>query len=226
VLLPIENVLTRDEIVHCRELLARAPWQDGRASAGGLAVHVKANLQLEDSCDVAARIRKLVLARLAGNGTFISAALPKKIFPPKFNCYRNGGHYGLHVDSAIMTLPDTTSLRTDLSATLFLSNPDEYEGGQLTVESQYGVQDIKLAAGDMVLYPSTSLHQVMAVTAGARISCFFWIESLVRDNQQREILFDLDQSIQTLTGERGAGDDEVRRLSGIYHNLLRQWSDT
>jgi len=167
----------------------------------------------------------MILSRLSECPEFISAALPKRIYPSKFNCYRNGGHYGLHVDSSIMTLPDGESLRTDISATLFLCDPDDYDGGELVVESQYGIQEVKLSAGDMILYPSTSLHEVRPVTRGERVCAFFWVQSMVRESQHRELLFDLDQSIQQLTKERGTDCPEVRRLTGIYHNLIRSWAD-
>ncbi len=225
-LLPINAVITAAEVARCRELLARGPWHDGKASAGGQAMRVKDNLQLDDRSEVAQNLRQLILSRLSNHPEFISAALPKKIFPPKFNCYQHGGHYGLHVDGAIMTLPDGQAMRTDLSVTLFLCDPDEYEGGELVIDSHLGVQEVKLAAGDLILYPSTSLHEVRPVTAGARICSFFWLESMVRQSSRRETLFDLDQSIQQLTRERGGDDSEVRRLSWVYHNLLREWAES
>ena len=225
-LIPVEKVLNEELVEQCRHLLAAEPWQNGQLSAGGLAVHVKANQQLADDSDTAIKIRNTVLQALSNQPLFVSAALPKKIFPPKFNRYQNGGHYGLHVDNAIMSLPSGEPLRTDLSATLFLSNPDEYEGGELLIETQYGAQSVKLAAGDLILYPSTSLHEVKPVTSGERTCVFFWVESLVRDSQQRELLFDLDQSIQALTLSNGADNTEVHRLSGIYHNLVRRWADS
>lgn len=225
-LLPIENVLSADEVLHFRQALAAAPWVDGKASAGSQAVLVKDNLQLDDRSETAQTLRNIILARLASHPEFIAAALPKKIFPPKFNCYQHGGHYGLHVDGAIMTLPDGQAMRTDLSVTLFLCDPDEYEGGELVIDSHLGVQEVKLAAGDLILYPSTSLHEVRPVTAGARICSFFWLESMVRQTSRRETLFDLDQSIQQLTRERGGDDSEVRRLSWVYHNLLREWAES
>jgi PKHD-type hydroxylase len=225
-LIPIENVLSDQNVIDIRTKLADGEWQDGRASAGGIAARVKANLQLNDNTELASELRQVVLAALQSHPLITSAALPKKIYPPKFNCYRNGGCYGLHVDGSIMNLPNGETLRTDISATLFLSDPEEYEGGELAIETQYGAQEVKLRAGDMVLYPSTSLHEVLPVTKGARTCAFFWFESLVRDNAKREILFDLDQSIQILTPKLSVDDLEVRRLSGIYHNLLRQWADT
>ena len=219
-LIPIPGVLDAQTVTQFRTQLDAAEWQDGKLTAGGQAVQVKANLQLKDG-EVSTRLGNSIIRALTDHAGFMSAALPKAIFPPRFNCYQNGGHYGLHVDNAIMHLPDGAVMRTDLSATLFLSNPDDYEGGELTIDTQYGVQQVKLNAGDMILYPSTSLHEVKPVTEGARVCSFFWIESLVRDSFQRELLFDLDQSIQQLTVDRGADDGEVRRLSAVYHNLVR-----
>ncbi|KJS07351.1 MAG: hydroxylase [Gammaproteobacteria bacterium BRH_c0] len=224
-LIPIDQVLDKASAIAWRRQLETAPWQDGKLTAGTQAVQVKANQQLAADNGLAITLGNTLLRTLGANPLFLSAALPKKIFPPKFNRYQHGGHYGLHVDNAIMHLPDKQMLRTDLSATLFLSEPDDYEGGELVIESQYGAQEVKLEAGDLLLYPSTSLHEVKPVTAGARICAFFWVESLVRDSQQREMLFDLDQSIQALTLERGSSDHEVRRLSGVYHNLVRSWAE-
>jgi PKHD-type hydroxylase len=223
-LVPVQGLHHTAPSLRFRNLAGQGEWQDGTVTAGGVAAGVKANQQLRDGSATAQQLGDKLLGILGAHPLFISAALPGKIFPPKFNCYRNGGYYGLHVDSAIMQLPDNTMLRTDLSATVFLSAPDEYEGGELCIETRYGAQQVKLDAGDMVLYPSSSLHEVRPVTAGARICAFFWVESLVRDSGHRELLFDLDQSIQQLTVERGSADGEVRRLSGIYHNLLRGWA--
>lgn len=225
-LIPIDNVLDKATAADFRHQLDRADWQDGRITAGAQAAHVKANQQIADGSDVAVKLGNQIVRILGNHPLFLSAALPKKIFPPKFNRYQNGGHYGLHVDNAVMHLPDNQVIRTDISATLFLSEPDSYEGGELCIETQYGAQEVELAAGDLILYPSTSLHEVRPVTSGARICAFFWIESLVRDSHQREMLFDLDQSIQVLTVERGAADPEVRRLSGVYHDLVRSWADS
>lgn len=223
-LLPIPNVLDKSTIAQFRCALDKAAWQDGKLTAGGQAVHVKANQQIQDQSELAIELGNYILKILGGHPQFLSAALPKKIFPPKFNRYSNAEHYGLHVDNAIMHLPDNQIMRTDLSATLFLSDPEEYEGGELAIETNYGAQEVKLSAGDLILYPSTSLHQVQEVVKGARVCSFFWIESMVRDNQQREMLYDLDQSIQTLTVERGADDSEVCSLTGVYHNLVRTWA--
>lgn len=223
-LLTIDQLLPRSETIEFARRLTKADWQDGKKTAGSQAMTVKSNLQLDDQSALAIQLRQLLLQKLAAHPLFISAALPNAIFPPKFNCYQNGGHYGQHVDNALMTLPDGRFIRTDISATLFLTEPQSYEGGELMIESQYGAQSVKLNAGDLVLYPSTSLHEVKPVTSGQRICAFFWVQSLVRDSIQREQLFELDQSIQSLTQEIGVSHPEVRRLTGIYHNLLRSWT--
>lgn len=229
-LLPVEGVFSREEVVQLRELLVKASeqglWQDGRATAGSQALLVKQNLQLDDDADLTRQLSDTVIRRLAGHPLFMSAALPLKIFPPKFNCYQNGGHYGLHVDSAVMTLPDRSTMRTDVSATLFLSDADEYEGGELLIETRFGAQPVKLNAGDMIIYPSDSLHEVTPVTQGQRIASFFWLQSLVRSPGQRALLFELDQSVQALSTRLGSSDTEVRRLSHNYHNLMREWAET
>lgn len=221
----IERVLSKEEVAQFRARLERADWQDGRSSAGSLAKGAKHNQQLQDGAEPAQPLGQLILRQLGQHPLFISAALPSKIYPPKFNRYADGGCYGTHVDSALMQLPGTqTMLRSDLSATLFLSEPGEYEGGELEIEGAFGAQAVKLEAGDLVLYPSGSLHRVAPVTAGARIASFFWIESLVADETQRSLLFDLDQAIQRLTPTLPAGQAELLRLSGVYHNLLRLWA--
>lgn len=223
----IESVLSPAEAADfCRELAA-ATWLDGGATAGDLAARIKSNEQIDDRDPVARRLSDTIVQRLARHALFTSAALPRRIFPPKFNRYRDGGHYGTHVDNAIMHHPDDgTLIRTDLSATLFLSDPNDYDGGELVIEADYGAQAIRLAAGDLVLYPSTSLHQVAAVTRGARIAGFFWITSLVPDATHRAMLFDLDQSIQALSAHEAASvAAEVARLTALYHNLVRQWSE-
>ncbi len=224
-LLPIENLLSKAEVQHLRQQLDNNQWIDGKSTAGGIAVTVKNNQQIDDKQPQALALQQFILQKISQHPLFIAAALPEKIYPPKFNRYSSGEHYGLHVDSAIMYLNNGESLRTDVSATLFLSDPDSYEGGELAIETQYGAQEIKLNAGDLLLYPATSLHEVRPVTAGARICSFFWIQSLVRNTQQREQLFDLDQTIQVLTLERGAADEQVRSLSALYHNLLRGWAN-
>ncbi len=223
----IEQVLTQDEVVQFRQHLGNSSeWEDGLSTAGTLSGSVKRNLQINESSEIAISLGNHILTKLGNNAQFISAALPNKIYPPKFNSYQDGGYYGEHVDSAIMQVPGTNiMIRSDLSATLFLSEPEEYEGGELVIEDQYGAQHVKLNAGDMVLYPSSSLHNVTPVTKGARISSFFWMQSLVKEEQARTMLYDLDQSIQSLSVEKPKEDSDLLRLTGVYHNLLRRWSD-
>jgi PKHD-type hydroxylase len=225
-LIPIENVLSKDEVLHFRQQLAAADWQDGAKTAGTLARSAKTNLQLEDGSALAVALGNHILRKLGSHPAFISAALPHRIFPPKFNCYRNGGAYGLHVDSALMAIGGTgLTVRSDLSATLFLSEPDEYDGGELQIDGAFGVQTVKLGAGDMVLYPSSSLHQVTPVTRGERIASFFWIQSVVQQQEDRTLLYDLDQAIQRLTSA-AVTNPELITLTQIYHNLLRRWAVT
>jgi len=224
-LITIPNVLSKDEVAQFREHLARADWQDGTQTAGAIARQVKNNAQLNETTEPAISLGNHILRVLAQHPMFVSAALPDRIYPPKFNRYSKGETYGAHVDGSMMQIGGTNiTLRTDLSATLFLAEPDEYQGGELCIHTQFGVQKVKLAAGDLVLYPATSLHQVEEVTSGARLASFFWIQSLVRDNAQRELLFNLDQSIQKLTSELGASHSEVVNLSGVYHNMMRTWA--
>lgn len=223
----IPQVLNAEQVAYCRARMAEADWVDGRVTAGAQSATVKYNSQLPENSPIAQALGDLILDALVQRPTFISAALPLKIFPPLFNRYENGGHFGVHVDNAIRHVAGTlVRVRTDLSVTLFLTEPEEYEGGELVIEDTYGTQAIKLAAGALVLYPSSSLHRVEPVTHGARISSFFWLQSMVRDNADRALLYDLDQSIQTLANEKGLGDAHVLRLSGIYHNLIRRWADT
>lgn len=227
-LISIDQVLSQDEVRAFRAELDAADWQDGTATAGTLAISVKRNQQLQDGSELATRLGQHILRRLAATPLFISAALPRTIYPPKFNRYAGGGQYGAHVDSALMFLPGSggQQMRTDLSATLFLAEPEEYDGGELEVEGPFGVQTVKLAAGDMVLYPSTSLHRVTPVTRGARVASFFWIESLVADEGERTLLFDLDQSVQELTPLLASDDMRLVQLTGVYHNLLRRFART
>lgn len=226
-LIPIEGVLSKDEVKQFREHLDQAEWQDGLKTAGTLARSVKRNLQLEDGSALAVELGNRILRKLGNNPLFISAALPSRIYPPKFNRYSGGGTYGAHVDSAVMQVPGTSiSVRSDLSATLFLAEPEEYEGGELQIEGPFGIQAVKLEAGDMVLYPSSSLHQVTPVTEGARIASFFWIQSMVQNDSARTVLFDLDQAIQGMTSAVAADDPRLLKLTGVYHNLLRLWAVT
>lgn len=226
-LITLNGMLDADELQQFIAQLQVAHWQDGAATAGAMARQVKHNQQLDDDHEVAIRLSQYILHKLERTQQFIAAALPRRIYPPKFNRYAQGGNYGAHVDSALMLLPKSTQrLRSDLSATLFLNEPDEYDGGELEIEGEFGVQTVKLAAGDMVLYPSSSLHRVTPVTRGARVASFFWIESLVPDEGARALLYDLDQSIQQLMPRMSADDPQLLKLTGIYHNLLRRWAST
>lgn len=225
-LIAIDDVLTKDEVRQMRAALDAANWEDGAATGGAQARRVKHNLQLPDGAEPALSLGQHILRTLSGHPTFISAALPRRIYPPKFNRYEGGGTYGTHVDSAVLQVPGAQAMRSDLSATLFLAEPDDYEGGELEIEGEFGVQAIKLDAGSMVLYPSSSLHRVTPVTAGARIASFFWIESLVVDDAARSMLFDLDQTIQRITPALPDNHHELVKLTGIYHNLLRRWAIT
>lgn len=224
-LLKIPEVLTRDQVRACREMMESAEWVDGRVTAGYQSARAKNNLQLPENADVTKRLQGIVLAALGENLAFVSAALPLKIFPPLFNCYRGGQAFGTHVDNAIRPVRGTPhKIRTDVSCTLFLSDPEEYDGGELVIEDTYGTHAVKLPAGHMVLYPSTSLHRVTPVTRGARFASFFWTQSMVRDDGQRTLLYDLDMAIQRV---RQNGDEQTEvQLTGIYHNLLRRWADT
>ncbi|ALG66529.1 Fe2+-dependent dioxygenase [Beggiatoa leptomitoformis] len=224
-LLSIPTVLTAEQVQYCRERLAITGWIDGRVTAGYQGYHVKNNHQLPENSPIAQELGELVLAAIERNPLFISAALPLRVYPPMFNCYTEGMYFGNHIDNAVRLLPhNALKIRTDVSATLFLANPDEYEGGELLIEDTYGVNAVKLAAGDMVVYPSTSLHRVATVTRGARIASFFWIQSMIRDDAQRAMLFDMDTAIQRLNQ---TNSDETARvqLTGCYHNLLRMWAD-
>lgn len=225
-LITIPDLFDRDEVRHIRQTLDAADWEDGLRTAGAQSAAVKQNRQLPATGETAQSLGKLILERLSQTPTFVSAALPLRILPPMFNRYESGETFGVHVDNAIRVNPfNGEQLRTDLSMTIFFSDPDEYDGGVLVIEDHYGTQEVKLPAGHMVLYPSTSLHQVTPVTRGARVSSFFWLQSMVKSNDQRTILFDLDQTIQTLAARHGADDPEVVRLTGIYHNLIRVWTE-
>ncbi len=220
----IPALLDADEVRQCRQALEEASWQDGRVTAGSLAVQVKANQQLPLDSPVARAIGDRILDRLGRNPLFMSAALPLKVLPPRFNRYEGGGTYGNHIDNAFVTIPGTAiKVRSDVSTTVFFSDPDTYDGGELVVEDTFGQQVVKLPAGDAILYPGTSLHRVEPVTRGVRYASFFWTHSLVASDEQRRLLFDLDQQIQQLTA-RHPGDPSLSALSGTYHNLLRMWS--
>jgi PKHD-type hydroxylase len=226
-LLHIPDILNADELQRARALLADAPWTDGKQSAGVQAAQVKNNEQLPHDCEAARQIRAMVLRGLDRCPQFFSAALPKKVFTPRINRY--GGdtnYYGEHIDNAIRALPDSGQrVRTDISCTVFLAEPEEYEGGELCISDTYGEQAVKLPAGHMVLYPGTSLHQVRPVTRGQRLACFFWIESMVRSDEQRRLLHELDMNLLSLRRQHGE-NAETTALTGSYHNLLRMWADT
>lgn len=225
-LLKIPQVLTKDQVASCKELLLAADWADGSITAGYQSALAKHNLQLPENSPAARQLGDLVLQALAQNKLFMSAALPLKIFPPLFNCYQGGQSFGVHVDNAIRQVPGTpVKVRTDLSMTLFFSEPEEYEGGELVIEDTYGAHSVKLAAGDMVLYPSTSLHKVTPVTKGRRLASFFWLQSMVASDEKRSLLFDMDMAIQSLRNQL-ADSREIVQLTGVYHNLLRQWAQT
>ena len=227
-LLHLKDLLTDDELARGRALLmaADAPWIDGRTTAGAQAVHVKANEQLAQDSASAATLRALVLGALQRDPLLFSGALPRKIFNPLFNRYSpEASHYGAHVDGAVLhSRADDAWVRTDVSCTVFFSHPDEYDGGELLVHDTYGAQPVKLPAGDAVLYPGTSVHEVRPVTRGARLASFLWIESMVRSDEQRRLLFDMDMALLAL---RQKGESaEATRLTGVYHNLLRMWAST
>lgn len=226
-LIHLPSVLNAEQVKFARQKLEAADWTDGKITAGEQSATVKHNTQLPESSETAQQLGNLILDALSQNNLFISAALPAKIFPPLFNCYENGGHFGKHIDNAIRIVPNSVvRVRTDLSATLFFSDPHEYDGGELEIDDVYGQQSIKFAAGDMVLYPSTSYHHVNPVTRGKRISSFFWLQSMVRDDAQRDLLYQTDKSIQSIAAEKGMQDADVVRLTGVYHNLIRRWADT
>lgn len=224
-LITIPDVLSSDELTQVRTALDTADWVDGKVTAGYQAQSVKENLQLPEAHPVAVKLGELVLAALARSPLFMSAALPLRVFPPMFNRYTGGGHFGTHVDTAIRAMAATGQrIRTDVSATLFLSAPDEYDGGELLVEDTYGVHSVKLPPGQMVLYPATSLHRVTPVTRGARLASFFWIQSMIRGDGDRTLLYDLDTAIQRVAKEI-PGNPAGVQLTGIYHNLLRRWAE-
>jgi PKHD-type hydroxylase len=227
-MLAIPEVLTRDQVAALRGdlLTAEESWVDGRSSAGWQGAPVKRNQQIDERSEIAARAGSLILSALETNPAFISAALPNRVYPPMFNRYGEGMTFGAHVDGGVRLDPRTgAKLRTDLSATLFLSDPCDYDGGELEVADTYGVHAVKLNAGDLILYPASSLHQVTPITRGERLASFFWIQSLVREDARRALLYEMDGAIQTLN-RTGADEGARRTLVGCYHNLLRDWSDT
>jgi PKHD-type hydroxylase len=225
-LLHIPDILNAEQLADCRAALAAAEWVDGRATAGHHSERVKHNRQLPERHPVARRLGEIILAALDRNPLFLSAALPLKILPPTFNRYESGETYGNHVDGAVRPLPGTPlRIRTDSSATVFISAPADYDGGELVVDDTFGAHRVKLPAGSMILYPGSSLHRVEPVTRGVRLAAFFWIESMVRDDGRRRLLFDLDRSVQEIAGAM-PDSPAVAQLYNVYHNLLRQWADT
>lgn len=229
-LLHIPGILDAPRLAAIRQALAAADWTDGRATVGPQGAQVKRNEQLPDASPVRQRLAALVLEALSRSPVFHAAALPARIFPPRFNRYRGGGEYGFHVDGSIMSVAAADGMapqqvRSDVSCTLFLNEPEDYDGGELVVHDTYGEHEVKLPAGDAIVYPSSSLHRVTPVTRGERLASFFWIQSLVRDESRRRLLFELDGSIQALT-QADAAREPVLRLTGVYHNLLRRWADT
>lgn len=228
-LLSIPDVLSPAQVADARARLDAADWTDGKQTAGYQSAKSKDNMQLPATGTLAVELGQAILAALSQNPLFTAAALPLRILPPMFNRYAGGQSFGTHVDNAIRQIPGTgMPMRTDLSATLFFSEPEEYDGGELCIEDTYGINRVKLPAGHMVLYPATSLHHITPVTRGARVSSFFWIQSMVRDNGQRAMLFDLDLSIQRLAQELPGNETAEKtgvQLTGVYHNLLRQWAE-
>jgi PKHD-type hydroxylase len=226
----IPEVFTKVEVREIRTALDAAEWVDGKVTAGHQSAQTKFNSQIPENSPVARQVGERILQALGTNTLFRSAALPLRVFPPLFNRYAGGQTFGTHVDNAIRTHgPTGGRIRTDLSCTLFFSEPDEYDGGELVVEDTYGSKSVKLPAGSMVVYPATSLHHVTAVTRGARVSSFFWLQSMIRQDVQRTLLFNLDHAIQRLAGSQNAGQQDVQQsaveLTGVYHNLLRQWAE-
>lgn len=222
-LLHIPGLFTREEVQRIRQALEQADWADGKITAGYQSAKAKHNLQLPEAHPLSKEIGAALIERLWRNPQFMSAALPHKVFPPLINCYREGGNFGLHIDNALRQPQGSAErIRTDLSSTLFLSDPDSYDGGELVIHDTYGVQQIKLAAGDLVLYPGTSLHKVNPVTRGERLAAFFWTQSLVREDSQRTLLFEMDGAIRQLTADV-PDHPALIQLTGTYHNLLRRW---
>ena len=225
-LVKCEAVLTKEEVAHCRSVLESTQWVDGKITAGSQSALAKHNLQVPEDAPQARALGEIVLRALARSQTFNSAAVPFRVFPPLFNRYDIGMKFGAHVDNAIRFIPGPNiRVRTDLSATLFLSDPDDYDGGELVIEDTYGTQSVKFAAGDMVLYPATSLHRVEEITRGSRWASFFWIQSMVKDDGGRALLYNLDQSIIKTRAALGDKHEAVLRLTAVYHNLLRKWAE-
>jgi PKHD-type hydroxylase len=227
-LICVPDVLGKEDVTDFRRIMDASDWEDGRSTAGAQSALVKKNQQLPPNSEVARQLGNRIVSALAANPHFISAAIPQQIFPPLFNRYAaaDGHHFGIHVDNAVRGDHLTgIRIRTDLSVTLFLAEPDEYDGGELVVEDNYGSHDIKLPAGHLVLYPASSLHMVTPVTRGMRVASFFWLQSMIRDTHARSMIFDLDTAIQSLVARIGRDDPETIKLTGIYHNLIRYWAE-
>jgi PKHD-type hydroxylase len=224
-MLHVPDVLTAEQVSHIRQQLDAADWVDGRETVGPQGAQVKHNRQLPEVSPVSQALGAMVLQALSRQPLYFSAALPLRTVPPLFNRYEGGGHYGDHIDGAVRAVPGTGQhLRTDVSCTLFLTAPEDYDGGELIVSDSYGTHEVKLPAGDLILYPATSVHRVAPVTRGARVCSFFWVQSMVRDDWRRSMLYELDRNIQALR-QRVGDSEEIVGLTGHYHNLLRQWSE-
>lgn len=228
-LIAIPDVLSPAQVAHARQVLDKAEWVDGKVTAGHQSSKTKDNMQIPEGSPASQELGNMIVEALGRNPLFVSAALPLRVFPPLFNRYTGGQSFGTHVDNAIRQVPGTPHrIRTDLSATLFFTGPEEYDGGELCVEDAYGVQRVKLPPGHMILYPATSLHHVTPVTRGARICSFFWLQSMIRDDLRRSLMFDLDLAIQRLgrdLPEHPSAQQSSVQLTGVYHNLLRQWAE-
>ncbi|MDF7675104.1 Fe2+-dependent dioxygenase [Acetobacteraceae bacterium ESL0709] len=225
-LVSIRNILAADEVAYCRQELAKSAWVDGKVTAGEQSAKAKTNLQIPQNSEISEKLGSLILHALARSETFTSAALPLRVFPPLFNRYDEGMNFGLHVDNSIRPDPKTGfRIRTDVSSTLFLSDSDEYEGGELEIEDTYGSHKVKLSAGDLVLYPASSLHRVCPVTGGSRWASFFWTQSMVKDDNARTLLYKMDQSIRSVRQRVPDDDHAVLTLTSVYHNLIRHWAE-
>ena len=225
-LLHIPDVLSAEQVKQMRTTLQMAEWTDGRETVGVQGAKVKRNQQLPDQSPLRQKLGQIVLSALVGNPLYHAATLPSRTLAPRFNRYEGGGQYGFHIDGSVMAMAaDAGQLRSDISCTLFLEEPDAYDGGELIVSDTYGEHEVKLPAGDLIIYPSSSLHRVTPVTRGARLAAFFWVQSLIRDDGQRRLLFELDRSIQRLNAS-DADAEALLQLTGVYHNLLRRWAET
>ena len=226
-MIEIPALLDADELARLRAVIDAAEWIDGNATSGYQSALAKRNRQLPEDSEAARQAGAMILEALGRTPLFIAAALPLRIFPPLFNSYEGGEAFGIHVDNAVRIRQGTDfRVRSDLSATVFLEDPNSYDGGELTIEDQFGVQQVKLPAGHMILYPSSSLHRVEPVTRGRRVASFFWLQSMIRDTEARRTMFELDMAIQTIAQDRGHDDRAIIQLTGVYHNLLRRWADT